>query len=274
MRWRTVVSRLQNRVGKTDAEEVLPNVIDRCLGEIGFLAEVTQSASTVCVCMPSFQAGSSPVRNFAEAYSFLSAILIFRRLAPFLAAFGRPLNPSISAKNAANSQNCCCFHLAKGCLWHWAHSILTPMKTRAVAPAMFSALFSLAKKKAAGEKPPWLFAWAVITSCAILSKPGVSRQLVAQPTFELRLELLRLLIVGARQDHAAVIMGEVVDEMRAGEQLVDPLFKLGGAVIFQIVPYLQQRGDAAGQIDVQAPSQFGIAGASRLAGFSPAEAVG
>src|SRR4051794_22395937 len=96
--------------------------------------------------------GGPPTRNLALATFSVLGILIslLNRLTPP----GRrmPLGPWLGKpeKKAANSQNCSFFQLAKGWAWHWAHSIFTPRKTRAVAPARFSGLFSLAKKKPAG----------------------------------------------------------------------------------------------------------------------------
>ncbi len=49
-----------------------------------------------------------------------------------------------SVKNAANCQNWVRVHLSKGWLWHWAHSSFTPRNSRAVLPARFSGLNSLA----------------------------------------------------------------------------------------------------------------------------------
>src|SRR5439155_27102248 len=98
-----------------------------------------QSASDVRGLVLHFQSGCSPVMNLASTMVSVSGILILRALGSICGCmpgwFGGRLAP---AKKAAYSQNCVRVHLAKGCLWHWAHSILTPKKTRAVAPARFS----------------------------------------------------------------------------------------------------------------------------------------
>src|SRR5438128_1638274 len=102
----------------------------------GLSAAVTHSARVARLLMPSCQRGAAPSRKRAAATALsVPGTLISRA----------------GAKNAVNSQNCVFVHLSNGWLWHWAHSILMPRKSRAVLPARFSGRFSFAEKNAAGD---------------------------------------------------------------------------------------------------------------------------
>ncbi len=93
-------------------------------------------------CGPSLQFGSVPSKN--RATTLLSVFGIVMR---FLSDCGwtGPTKPGrfagsgfISAKNAANSQNCSRVYGANGWSWHWAHSSFTPRNSRLTADPMFS----------------------------------------------------------------------------------------------------------------------------------------
>src|SRR5262249_52175920 len=113
----------------------------------GLSGDVTHSASVLRELPPASHFGSLPLRNFAFTALSVPGIMISRPALKFCTGC-TPLRITCCwpDQKAANSQNWSCFHFANGCAWHWAHSILTPRNTRDVAPARFSALFSLATK--------------------------------------------------------------------------------------------------------------------------------
>ena len=122
----------------------------------GLSAAVTHSARVTRGATLSLNFGLLPSRKVAWMTVSVLGILI-ERLSIFSGSgmvnsfWTLSLMPE---KNAAMLQNCSRFQSLNGWLWHWAHSSLMPRNSREVLAARFSALASLARKKASGVGLP------------------------------------------------------------------------------------------------------------------------
>src|SRR4029079_19708207 len=103
--------------------------LTRLRGKYGLSFDVSQSANVSRGDFLASQAGSLPsLKNFGWTVLGLSPGMPISRLC--LGSETLAMAGWTSAKKAASSQNCSFLYGANGWLWHWAHSILTPMNSR------------------------------------------------------------------------------------------------------------------------------------------------
>src|SRR5262249_47594531 len=106
-----------------------PAPVTMLRGEYGVLGGGGQSGNVLRGDFLASQTGSvRSLKNLACTVTGLSPGMRISRL--YFGSETFAMAGCTSAKNAASSQNCSFLYGANGWLWHWAHSILTPRKSR------------------------------------------------------------------------------------------------------------------------------------------------